>query len=379
MKIAFLWYHFIQFGGVERVLTQKINLLAEIDGYEVYLITYNQGNHPFKFNLSSRVKHVDLNTRYFSRCSYHGIYQFWDRFVSLRKFYKTVTSYFENLQPDVLVCVDNRKSEVKAVSKCNIRGTKVVECHTGGRLSRLKGIQSKPFFRRIYEEYILDSTLRQMKKLDAMVCLTQHNADEWGKQYKVAVIPNILIKYPDEGVSYEVEHKHIISAGRLTIQKGFDYLQEAWKMVVIKHPDWCLDIYGDVDIREGHNFVKQNLPGLIFHSATDDIYSEYENSDFYVLPSRYESFGLVLIEAMSCGIPCVAFDCPYGPSDIIHDGKDGLLVRYPDVNDLAEKMCWMIEHRNERIVMGKTARKNVKRYLPERVMTLWDDFYKSLI
>lgn len=378
MKIAFLWYHFIQFGGVERVLTQKINLLAEMDGYEVYLITYNQGNHPFKFNLSSRIKHVDLNTRYFSRCSYHGIYQFWDRFISLRKFYKTITTYLENLQPDILVCVDHRESEVNAVLRSNIKGVKIVESHSG-KLTRLKEIQSKPFLRRVYEKQVLHSTLKKMSKLDAIVCLTRHDADDWRKNIKTVVIPNILIKYPEKGVSYDNEHKHIISAGRLSIQKGFDYLQEAWIIVVNRHPDWILDIYGDVDVREGVYFEKQNLPGLVFHAATDDIYSQYTKSDFYVLSSRFESFGLVLIEAMSCGIPCVSFDCPYGPREIIHDRVDGLLVSYPNIYDLAEKMCWMIEHKDERAIMGKNARENVKRFQPNNVMGLWDKFYKSLI
>lgn len=376
MKVAFLYYHFIQFGGVERVLLHKINLLANLPGYDVTLITYNQGNHPFVFPLSPKVKHVDLNTRYFSRCSYHGLYQFVDRWISKRHFLKTVADYLENLQPDVITCMDSRISDIEAIAKADIKGKKIIECHTG-KQADIKECRYLPFFKRFIKRSMLNYKWYMMSKLDVAVCLTERDADSIKDKVKTKVIPNVLISYPEKSVDYNIEKKKIISAGRLHTQKGFDLLQDAWKLVIKKHPDWHLDIYGNYDVREPH-LLKQEIKGLTFYPAVNNIYAKYMESDFYVLSSRWESFGLVLIEAMSCGIPCVAFDCPHGPAAIIKDKEDGLLATYMDIKDLADKMCWMIEHPAEHKEMGRKARLNAKRFLPDNVMKIWNEFYCSL-
>ena len=101
-------------------------------------------------------------------------------------------------------------------------------------------------------------------------------------------------------------------------------------------------------------------------------------SDFYVMSSRWEGFGLVLLEAMSCGLPCISFNCPHGPEEIIRNGEDGLIVENGNIEQFAEKINYMIEQKNVREEMGRKARENIKRYLPENIMSQWQQLLESL-
>ena len=122
-----------------------------------------------------------------------------------------------------------------------------------------------------------------------------------------------------------------------------------------------------------HRKVKVSL-----HSAINDVYPRYCESDFLVMPSRFESFGLVMIEAMSCGLPVVAFDCNYGPRTIVSDGETGILVPSSDVKQLAESISFMIENVDERTRMGDNSLVTVAKYKPERIFSIWQEFYQTL-
>ena len=219
-----------------------------------------------------------------------------------------------------------------------------------------------------------------VKRLDKLVLLTSQDEICWKMTtLKTCVIPNpITIEY---GERSPLDMKRVIAVGRLNEQKGYDFLIGAWSIVAKKHPDWTLDIYGEGQLRDFiQNMIIQyglkasiNLKGVV-----KDINREYAKSSILVLSSRYEGFGLVLVEAMSCGVPCVAFDCPFGPRDIINSGIDGLLVKYLDVKALADGLCTLIENVKLRQAMGNKAFEHIQRYDVDHVMQMWMDLFNKL-
>ena len=367
MKLAFLCNNIKSVNGVERVLTQRLSLLAESGNYQVYLITYNQYGAPFSFPISDKVHFIDLSTRYIARCSFHGLFQYLDRFFSKIKYYKAIRDCFNAIKPDVITCIDIHIADLLAVLNLRIFAVKVVECHCG-----LSSCQN-------------NSIIRTIRKFDRVVVMTDEEKNDWNLGDKVICIPNMLINYPDEIPNRKNNFHRVICVGRYTNQKGYDLLFAAWLIVQQKHPGWSLHIYGshDGDLGDYDQLVeikeKNQLHNVFLHPATNDVYSEYLKSDFSVMSSRYESFGLALIEAMSCGLPVVAFGCKYGPRSIVNDGETGILVQPSNAQKLAQSICYMIEHADERIRMGQKARTAVLTYKAERVMSIWHHFYQSVL
>lgn len=114
------------------------------------------------------------------------------------------------------------------------------------------------------------------------------------------------------------------------------------------------------------------------HSPVSNIFSCYHNSAILLLTSLYEPFELVLPEAMSCGLPVVAFDCPYGPADIITDGIDGFLIKDRSVEDFASAVCQLIEDQELRRRTGEAGIKSSRRYSAGDIMPKWKHLFETL-
>ena len=384
MRIAFLCNNFKSLNGVERIWSQKLSLLAEREDDQVFLITYNQYGAPYSFPLSEKVRHIDLATRYISRCSFNGIWQYVDRYKSELAFRRTLNDCLATIRPDIVVCSDMHVADLKALLSVKLPVVRIVECHCGRSayfedLAKLNG-----FFEKMKQYLLKKRLLRAISRFDRIVVMTEAEREDWKQKDKVVSIPNMLVRYPEEIQKDRHLYRRVISVGRYAYQKGYDLLLKAWRIVEDRHPDWSLDIYGSLDggMGEYEQLQRQTeilgLNTVSLHSATTDIYSSYLESDIYVSASRFESFGLVLVEAMACGLPVVGFGSPYGPASIIKDGLTGVLVPPHDTQQLAEAICQMIERPEERVRMGGNGRLEAKKYLPEQNMPIWHDFYESL-
>lgn len=371
MRIMYVSKVFAAWGGFERVWTDKMNALSDIPGNEVCLVTTDQGAHEVPFPLNTNIRHIDLGVRFVQQYQYKGLKRYWVYRILLRLFQRKMKALLEAERPDVLV--SNASEFVDYLLKCKGKIPLVVESH--GTFNRPFHMQELTVTNRI-KGYFHQKAL---KKADRIVTLTHGDAEQWKKvNPNVSVITNI-VTMNDTGMYSNCEAKRVIFVGRLDPQKGYKYLDAIWRIVEKRHPDWRLDIYGEgADLQENKSMIPQGKQ-VYPHAQTIDVLDKYRESSILVLTSVYEPFGLVMPEAMSCGIPVVAFDCPYGPSEIITDGKDGFLVDCYDVEAFADKLCLLIENESLRKQMGQNAILSSQRFTKDKIIPQWNRLFKSLV
>lgn len=378
MKIVYVYDAIARIGGVERILVDKMNYLSDHYHHDVYLITAAQGNHGYSFPLSPNVKHIDINVRFHLQYQYKYPKRLWVKWKMDYLLKKELQKQVKAIDPDIIIGTTYYKADVICKLKC--RAKKIIESHCAKSYTGVAdGVNRNAVIRLFHRLYLIQYNNIIERQSDALIVLTRSDASEWNKQKNVFIIPNTINCIPQETSSYK--KKRVISVGRLVYQKGFDRLISAWKTVHNRHPDWQLDIFGEGAHKEIllKQIKNEKLESTIrINPYAKQIFQEYINSSIFVLPSRYEGFGLVLIEAMACGLPCVSFDCPYGPSDIIKEQEDGILVPNDDINKLGDKICYLIENEQTMTKFGNNARENSKRFLPEHIMLLWDQLLKRI-
>lgn len=379
MKIVYVYDAIARIGGVERILVDKMNYLAEVYGYEIYFITAAQGMHPFSFPLSDKVKHVDIDARFHVQYQYKYPERLWIKWKLDRDFKHRLQKQIALIDPDIIIGTTYYKADVICRLKC--RAKKIIESHcVKSYTGQNDGIKRNILMQAIHGCLLKRSNRTVEKKSDAIVSLTYQDCRKWNKDEKQKfVIPNSIKEIHAPASTCSIHR--VISAGRLTYEKGFDRLIKSWQKVYEKHPEWKLDIYGEgaEKINLTHLIQSLGLSAVItIHPFTTNMIQEYINSSIYALPSNYEGFGLVLIEAMACGIPCVSFDCPYGPSEIIRDREDGILVENNNTELLASAINHLIENSRTRQKYGENARINVRRFLSREIMEQWNRLLKQI-
>jgi glycosyltransferase involved in cell wall biosynthesis len=363
MKILYITNKISPAGGLERVLAIKTSALADVFGHEVHILTLNQRDERVFHDFSSKITMHDLVLP-------PGPFGYGLGYImGIQKLVST-------LKPDLIdVCDDG----LKAFFLPLILGRKnpiVYERHVS-KVIEYNSLNTSFLKKAIIQVKfaLMDFLARYFTRF---VVLTNGNVGEWDLP-NLVVMPNPLTFFP-ERVS-NLQSKKAIAVGRHAFQKGFDLLLKSWKPVVEKHPDWHLDIYGKEDQEVGLKKLAENLKisdHVSFFEPVKAIEEKYLESSFYILSSRFEGFGMVLTEAMACGVPCVSFDCPCGPADIIQNGADGLLVPDGNVEELTKNIIYMIENEESRKAMGKLARQNVGRFSKDGIVNQWDVLFRSL-
>ena len=209
--------------------------------------------------------------------------------------------------------------------------------------------------------------------------MTEGEQKLWNKARRVEVIPNFTTMHVSQFSNYTT--KRIIAVGRIEWEKGYSRLIKIWEIVYSRHPDWRLDIYGEGSLKKTIETIinSNSIKNLKIHQFTHNISQEFANSSICVVTSYYESFSLVLLEAMKHGVPCVAFDCPFGPGSIIQDGYNGFLSENGDCNLFAERLCNLIEDTKLREYFSGTSIRHAKLYDVKGIIDKWDTLFKSIL
>lgn len=345
-------------GGLERVLSIKTAVLVEQYGYEVHILVLNGAcDTPFyTFAPAIRMHSVPVGG--------HPLQY-------IQQYRKGIQDTVQKIQPDLVsVCDDGLKGFFvpRLLRKTGI--PVIYERHASILIDQQQGLINR----------IAGQLMRRLSgSFDAFVVLTRNNMKEWGGD-NLKVIPNPLTFYPKQQAT--LTSQKVIAVGSHAYNKGYDLLLKVWQKVKELYPEWQLHIYGRMDAGRTYPVMSQqlDLEGVVFfHEPDPDIMQRYLESSIMVLPSRSEGFGMVLIEAMACGLPCVSFDCPSGPRDIIAHGEDGFLVPPEDIPAMAARLAELMHNSDLRVQMGQVARKHVQRFQPEQVIGQWDALFKQLM
>lgn len=379
MKLLYCIPSLSNAGGMERVLTEKVNYLVNLNNYEITIVTTDQKEKEVWFTLDNRIRLVHLNIDFESHYSESLFFKYILHRRKLKIYKSRLAHLIKELK--VNICISLCGKEIDFLVDLDVKCKKIAEIHFSMN-NRKQFIISH--YKGIFWRFLGDLRTLQLRKatsgLDKLVVLTKADQVQWEQTHNnIAQIPN-----PNPFLNNDISNllnKRVISVGKFDAQKGYDMLVEVWSLVAVKHPDWVLNIFGEGEweqllrdrIKDLNLLGKINLCG-----KTIDVVTNYLDSSIYVLSSRYEGMPMVLIEAMSCGLPIVSFSCEYGPGEMIIEGENGFLVPLNNLPKLAEKICVLIENESLRIKMGAKAFECAKLYSKEPIMNKWIDLFNQV-
>lgn len=345
-------------GGAEYTVAQLVNSWYQ-RSYDVTLVTLGSAKSD-KYIVSDDVHRVSLNVMSESRNGFHAIANNARRLLKLRR-------AILQSKPDVVVSFVDKTNTLTLLSTIGSKVPVVVSERIDPRHEPLGRIWSRLrrwSYRRCAALVVQTESVRQFmaKTINGIT---------------INVIPNCVwpTNTADSTRILKTGAHQILAVGRLAHQKGFDLLIRAFSQVSQQHADWHLTILGEGDQRTDLEQLLRDLqlesrvflPGWVDNPRID-----MQSADILVLPSRYEGFPNVLLEAMSFGRPVVSSDCPSGPNEIIQDNVNGLLVPTEDVESLAAALNNLIVDEQLRNRLGANAVNVSDRYRPDVILDQWD-------
>ena len=378
LKLVYVTPAIYSAGGVERVVTLKANYFAEVYGYDVTIIvTEGKGRSSF-FPLSSRVQVINFELGFEELWNVGFLKKTYLYLQKIRKYKQLLKEELLRIRPNITISTLRR--EINFINNIEDGSKKIGELHVNRANYRNFKTEESSLLKNLFAKFWSSRLVDHLKKLDRLVVLTEKDKEDWVELEHVDVIPDPLPFVP-VSVSPLTE-KRVIVVARYSHEKGIDLLLEAWAQVEKNTIDWRLDVFGDGDTTAFNALIDKlgiDRRRCQLNGRTTDIEQEYLKSSIAVCSSRFEGFGMVIIEAMACGLAVASFDCPWGPRSIIKDGEDGLLVENGNVGELADALVTLIQDSAKRESIAKYAIQNVKRFQMEKIAEQWRQLFEGAI
>ena len=365
-------------GGTERVVSLKANYFADVLGYDVTIIVTEGKNGNSFFPLSKKVKVINLGLNFEELWNVPFVKKMLLYLKKQKAYKKKLKRELLRIRPDITITTLRR--EINFINDVNDGSKKIGEQHLSR--SNYRGVDNRysNHFELLFFGWWKDRVVSSLMRLDKLVVLTDDAVSEWPEMSNIRMIPDPLaIKVQNTS---SLSAKRIITIGRYSYEKGYDLLLRIWSIVEKKCRDWQLDVFamGDptpyVKLMDELSIDKKRCH---LNSSIVDVEAEYLKSSILAQPSRTEGFGLVIVEAMACGLPVISFDCENGPRSIIADGENGFLIPPFDVEKYAESLLRLIDDENLRQKMGERGKRMSMRYDIDSVGKQWRQLFDELM
>lgn len=361
MKIAFFLSDITKIGGIERVTSLLANYLSNNPDLKIDIVSLFKGRDKPNYFISDKI-----NIYYLSESPHGAKPHSLGRIKSLLKKIGNVKSFFSKADYDIVLAQSYPSAFALFFTK----------------FPKNRVIAVEHVYAQYYNRILQKIRAFIYRRFGRVVVLTNNDKnffDSLLPHDKTIVIPNPV--YLTETKTSPLENKLIISVGRLEYQKGYDTLIDCMKEIHIRFPEWRLNIYGDGTLKNKLQDLidNNNLTECItLCGQTDDINSKLREASFYVMSSHFEGFPMVLVEAMSQGLPCISFDCPNGPSDIIVNGENGILVPDQNKDELIKAIITLINDKNYRKQLGFNATKSINIFSIENISQQWEKLFEEV-
>lgn len=355
----------LEVGGTERVMSILANYWTDC-GWKVTILTFEPGYAEPFYDLDRQIDllHLGISERDDSGVS--ALRNNFQRIKILRKAIKAS-------HPDAIVSFVNKVNILTLLAGWGLNVPTIVTEHVHpafGELDRVEKFLQKWLYKRA-----------------DLITVQTHSALSFfppDRGYKTAVIPHPISLPESDPLESQLytDDRHLIAVGELVPQKGFDLLIKAFAQICDRHPEWSLTILGEGRMRSELEDLSQQLKledRVHLLGTVKNVAAYLHKADIFALASRFEGFPVALGEAMACGVPVIATDCPSGPREMIHDGRDGMLVVPENVDALAVGLDVLMSDPGKRQYFSHYAPKIIERFGVERVMALWNGALKQVV